>query len=262
MVGGLAALPTWSVVLVWMAICALVAVVARSTLRKYLSGQERTGVASVAGPLMPALGAAFALLSALSLAGEASRLLTAEQNVSQESAASSRLAWAATTPGIDPQAVQRGLLDYLVATRANEWSVTNENGDASTLSALTSLERATRSAAADQRVGSAPAGELLSSLDAVTSARRQRLATAARGLPGLYVAVVVLSGLALIVNSAALAVSSTWRVAALTVGLVTVVALSIALLFAISAPFGGGFVVDGGPIDRVIADMRGGLFVR
>ena len=94
------------------------------------------------------------------------------------------------------------------------------------------------------------------------SARRQRLATAARGLPTLYVAVVALSGLALIVNSAALAVSSTWRVAVLTAGLVTVVALSIALLFAISAPFAGGFIVGGEPLDHVVADLRAGLFVR
>ena len=144
----------------------------------------------------------------------------------------------------------------------NEWSTDNEEGDPETLGALAQIERSVRAAAGSQAVGSAPAGELLSSLDAVTSARRQRLATAARGLPTLYVAVVALSGLALIVNSAALAVSSTWRVALLTAGLVTVVALSIALLFAISAPFAGGFVVNGGPLDQVVADLRSGLFVR
>ena len=103
---------------------------------------------------------------------------------------------------------------------------------------------------------------MLSSLDAVTSARRRRLATASRGAPTLYVAVVALSGLALIVNSAALAVSSTWRVALLTLGLVTVDALSIAPLFAMSAPLAGGFVVNGGPFDHVVADLRSGLFVR
>jgi hypothetical protein len=250
------------VVVGWLTVCALFAVVARLVLDRIIAKDERSAALSVAGPLMPALGAAFALLSALSLAGEATRLRSAEENVSQEGAATARLAWAATNPGIEPQTIQRELLDYLVATRANEWSAENEDGDPATLAALARLERAVRAAAGGQTVGSAPASELLSSLDAVTSARRQRLATAARGLPTLYVAVVALSGLALIVNSAALAVSSPWRVAVLTAGLVTVVALSIALLFAISAPFAGGFVVDGGPIDHVVADLRAGLFVR
>ena len=262
MVGGLAALPTWVVVVGWLTVSAVFAVVALLLLDGLLSKEERNGALSVAGPLMPALGAAFALLSALSLAGEATRLRTAEENVSQEGAATSRLAWAATNPGIEPQAIQRELLDYLVATRANEWSAENENGDPATLAALARLERAVRTEAGGQGVGSAPASELLTSLDAVTSARRQRLATAARGLPALYVAVVALSGLALIVNSAALAMSSTWRVAVLTGGLVAVVGLSIALLFAISAPFSGGFVVGGGPLDHVITDLRVGLFVR
>jgi hypothetical protein len=250
------------VVIVWLTVCASVAVGARLTFDRMLTIEERRSAVSVAGPLMPALGAAFALLTALTLAGEATRLRSAEDNVSQEGAATARLAWAATNPGIEPQGIQHELLDYLVATRSNEWYAANDNGDPATLTALARLERAVRTAAGDQRVGSAPGGELLSSLDAVTSARRQRLATAALGLPTLYVAVVALSGLALIVNSAALAVSSTWRVALLTAGLVTVVGLSIALLFAISAPFAGGFVVDGGPLDHVVADLRGGLFVR
>ena len=262
MTDGLASRPTWVVVIGSLTVCALIAVVARVVFKRGLMDGERSSATSVAGPLMPALGAAFALLTALSLAGEAAHLRSAEDNVSEEGAATARLAWAATNPGIEPQDIQRDLLDYLVATRAKEWSTGREAGDPTTLGALTRLERATRAEAGGQTVGSAPAGELLSSLDAVTSARRLRLATAVHGLPGLYVAVVVLSGLALIVNSAALAVSTTGRVAGLTAGLVAVVGLSIALLFAISAPFSGGFVVSGGPLDQVIADLRSGLFVR
>ena len=118
MVGGLATLATWVVVLVWLTVGALFAVGARLAFGRFLTADERRAAVSVAGPLMPALGAAFALLSALSLAGEATRLLAAEENVSQESAASARLAWAATNPGIEPQPIQQELLDYLVSTRA------------------------------------------------------------------------------------------------------------------------------------------------
>ena len=46
-----------------------------------------------------------------------------------------------------------------------------------------------RSESVSPGIGSAQAGELLTSLGAVTSARRLRLATAAHQLPGFYVAV-------------------------------------------------------------------------
>ena len=55
---------------------------------------------------MPALGAVFALLAALSLSSEAAELRKADQDVAAEAAAASRLAWASTTPGVDTEAVQ------------------------------------------------------------------------------------------------------------------------------------------------------------
>jgi hypothetical protein len=45
-------------------------------------------------------------------------------------------------------------------------------------------------------------------------------------------------------------------------GLVVVVALTSALLLALTAPFLGGFVADGGPLDVVTADLRAGVFAR
>jgi hypothetical protein len=260
---GLAGLPTWVCVLLSLIACAMFAVVARLVVERFLqTAEQRSHALSVAGPLMPALGAAFALLSALSLAGEASHLRTAEENVSQEGAASARLAWAATTPGVQPREIQGALGDYLVSTRTNEWSAGNEDGNPEARAALARLERAVRAQAGQSTVGSGPAGELLASIDAVSSARRQRLATATRGLPGLYVGVVAFSGLALIGNAAALSAFSSRRVALLITGLVAVVGLSIALLFAISAPFSGGFLVGGGPLDEVINDLHSGFFAR
>ena len=209
---------------------------------------------------MPALGAAFALLAALSLAGEAAETRAAESDVGLEAAAASRLAWGSTSPGLDPDRIQTPLLTYLEATRAREWSLDDHRGDEETLPALAELEGAVREAAATDGLGSAQAGELLSSLGSVTSLRRQRLTTASHALPDFYVAVVVLSGLALIVNSSALALAAGRRVALLTSGLVVVVALAVALLFALSAPFSGGFVVDDAPIADVISDLRSGVF--
>ena len=70
------------------------------------------------------------------------------------------------------------LLTYLHATRANEWSSPDQRGDTETLAALADLERRTRARAEAPGVGSPQASEMLGSLDALTTARRQRLADA------------------------------------------------------------------------------------
>ena len=87
----LVSLPVWALVVIALAVGALVAIGARVALRRWLSDEE-AGVAAVAGPLMPALGAVFALLAALSLSSEAAELRSADQDVADEAAAASRLA--------------------------------------------------------------------------------------------------------------------------------------------------------------------------
>jgi hypothetical protein len=256
----LASAPIWLLLAGWLALCGLVAAGARVGLLQAVPEDERPSVGPVAAPLMPALGAVFALLTALSLASEAGQLRAAEDQVSTEAAAASRLAWAATSPGIASEPVHAALVSYLETTRTEEWRGESERGDPATLSALATLERRVRIDAATDGVGTPQASDLLGSLAAVTSARRQRLATASHGLPTLYVAVVAISGLALIVNSSAVALTGRRRVALLPLGLVGVVGLALALLFAISAPFLGGFVASGGPIDSVVSDIHDGVF--
>ena len=256
----LASLPTLMLVVTWLAVCGAGAVGTRWLLQRVIPEDQRHQAGTVAAPLMPALGAAFALLAALSLAGEAAQLRSAEDQASQEAAAASRLAWGSTSPGFDRVPVQAALQTYLEATSSREWESPPVGGHESALAALADLERAVRADAARTGVGSAQAGELLASLDALTSARRQRLANAHHGLPDFYVAVVALSGLALIANSSALALAAGRRVAYLPAGLVLVVGLALALLFAISGPFRGGFVVSRYPIDQVVADLHADVF--
>ncbi len=249
----------WALTILSLAVCAATAVGFRLLLRRTLA-DDPSRAAAVAGPLMPALGAVFALLAATSLATEAGQFRSSEENVSAESAAASRLAWAATTPGIDRAPIQRQLATYLASTRRNEWVGRNREGDPRTMVALGRLERTVRTEAAGKDVGSAQAGELLGALDSLTSLRRQRLAAGANELPDLYLIVVLMSGLALVANSAALALGHPGRFAALTTGLVVVVALALALLIAISSPFEGGFVANGGPLDAIRDALHAGSF--
>lgn len=262
MVSWLSSLPAWLLVLAWLGMAVLVAAVGRVGVRALVSKEEHDHLPQVAAPLMPALGAVFAIFAALTLAGEAGYLRTAENLVSDEAAAASRLAWASTSPGVETEPVQSALHDYLRSTRAGEWEDADTPGadDPATARDLATLERVVRAQAADPEIGTPASTELLASLDAVTSARRARIAESSRELPALYVLTLVAAGLALIFNAGALTVRSGLRTAVLAGGLACVVGLSLALLFSITAPWRGPLVVSGSPVDEVISDLEDGFF--
>src|SRR5580700_10433069 len=122
----------------------------RLAVRALVPATERDTAYTIAAPLMPALGALFALFMGLTLASEASFLASAQGIVSNEAADASRLAWAATSPGVDTAPIQSALLGYLRATRAYEWQGSNaaEGNDLATVRAIANLESAVRTQAA------------------------------------------------------------------------------------------------------------------
>src|SRR5260370_23264770 len=216
----LTALPAAALVISGLVLALLVAIGGRLAVRALIPAAERQGAHTIAAPLMPALGAIFALLMGLTRASEAGFLESARGMVSGEALDASRLAWAATSPGVDSEPIQAALLGYLQATRAHEWNGSNAaNGDdPATTHAIASLENAVRTQAARPTLGTPTSTELLASLDALTSDRRARLAAASRQLPALYLAVLLLSGAALIVNATALTLRSGRRAALLVRG--------------------------------------------
>jgi len=258
----LTSLPAVVLVVGWLGIASLVAVAARVVVRTLVPAAEQDRVPQIVSPLMPTLGAAFAIFAALSLASEAGYLRTAEGLVSDEAAASSRLAWAATSPRVDSESIHAALRDYLQTTREREWdgAAASSGDDAATALAIARLERRVRTEAARPELGSSASTELLASLDGVTSGRRARIAAASRDVPALYVVTLVVSGLALIVNAGALIFRSSRRTSLLIAGVAGVVGLSLALLFSLSAPWRGPLVVSGHPLDVIISDLQSGFF--
>jgi hypothetical protein len=258
----LTSLPAIVLVGGWLAVMVAVAALSRWLVRVVVPATEGDQVPGIAAPLMPALGAAFAVLMALTLASEAGYLRSAQDLVSNEAAQASRLAWTATSPAVDSAGIQTALTVYLTATRANEWRDVGvaEDSDPATSAALAGLERVTRTEAARPEVGAPAANALLGSLDALTTARRARLAAATRELPALYVLTLLVSGVALVVNGGALTFRSSLRTSSLVLGLAAVVGLSMALLFALSGPWTGEVQVSGQPIDTVLRDLRAGFF--
>ena len=260
----LTSLPAPVLVVGGLAAALLVAVGSRLAVRALIPAAERDGAYTVAAPLMPALGAVFALLMALTLASEAGLLASAQGIVGNEAADASRLAWAATSAGVNSAPIQSALLGYLQATRANEWHGNNaaDGDDPATAHPLANLEDAVRTQAARSALGTPTSSELLSSLDALTNDRRARLAAASHVLPVLYVVVLALSAAALLANAAALTMRSGRRATVLIGGLVVVIGLSMALLFALGTPWRGSITVSGQPIDAVVHDLNAGYFQR
>jgi len=259
-VGVVTSLPAWLLVVVSLVLSLIIACGARVLVRAVVPEAEYDSVQGIAAPLMAALGAVFAVMMALTLAGEAGYLRTAQDLVSEEAEAASRLAWAATSPGVGSQPIHAALLDYLQVTRANEWRDLSADGDPDTEQAISSLERVVRAEAARDEIGTPASTELLTSLDAVTSGRRARTAAASREIPVLYVVTLIAAGVALIANAASLAFRTSLRTLSPVMGLAVVVGLSIALLFALSAPWRGPLIVSGQPLDAVVRDLQNGLF--
>jgi hypothetical protein len=247
-----------------LAASALVAVGSRLVVKALVPSSQREESHAIAAPLMPALGAAFAILTALTLANEAGYLTSAQTIVSNEAADASRLAWAATTPRVQGTAIKTALGRYLVATRANEWrgSSAADGDDPATVTTLATLERAVRAEVVRPQLGTPTSTELLASLDTLAADRRARLAAASRELPGLYVITLAVSAIALLATASTLTIRGRWRSALIITGLVAVVGLSMSLLFALGSPWRGPIVVSGHPLDAVIRDLTNGYFRR
>jgi hypothetical protein len=260
----LTSLPIAVLIIGGLAAALLFAAGARLALRALIPAAQQDSAYAVAAPLMTALGALFALTMAFTVATEAGWLASAEGIVSNEASDASRLAWAATSPGVSPAPIHSALLGYLRATRAYEWQGNHaaDGNDPATSQALAKLENVVRAQAARPGLAVSTSSELLASLDALTSDRRGRLAAASHELPVFYVAVLVVAAAVLITNATVLTLRSGWRAGLPVGGLVAVVGLSVALLFGLGTPWRGSITVSGQPIDVVTQDLTTGYFHR
>lgn len=254
--------PSWLLVVASAGFFAAVVVTTRLLAHRTLGDDDRTKVLAIVGPLTPALAALFAVMVAFTVVNEAGYLRAAQSAAGTEASAAGRLAWAATSPGVDGVPVQRALSAYLRAITGPEWTGTFESDpvDGTVARRLRRLEALTRAQATRPGASNAVSAELLAALDAVTVARRDRLSEASRGIPLAYLGLLVVAGLALVVNVALLTLWWGHRGLLLVVGVATLVALTLALLIGISAPFAGALTVDHAAIDRVVLDLRDGFF--
>ena len=218
------------------------------------------------------IGALFAFLTAFLINSAYSTVRSTNEIVAAEASAANRVAWATRgLPSADVSAVQESLSAYLSALETEEWPHLGEPTSVETGQTGTESELATPELNALQQkvfeVGSRPyvpplsAEALQAAVDDLGSERRARLAAANSVLPFSLFALAVISGIALITNLIVTTLRDGPRASIVSAGIVLVVALDIALILGVTAPFDGPFTVKVDPIVTLFQEITDGRYL-
>lgn len=257
----LSARSVWALFGIFLAWFAAWSVAVFLVLDAVITGGRQEEMATVAAPLMPAIGTLFAFLTAFVIATEWTQHRDAERNVVLEAGAALRFALACRWPTFDGSAPLRRLVDYLDAVVTAEWpSLVEGRGEEGAGARLAEFEHSAREAVSRAPQLPAPVvAELLQSADAVALARAERVQMARRELPPALFVLTFISGVVLNLDAISLALQHETLLGIVIGGLVLVIALDLALVVAIGAPFRGSLRVDARPVvdvrDRVAGDL-------
>ena len=225
-----------------------------------VADEHQAGLADISGPLMTAFGALFAFLTAFVITIEWNQHRDIEQIVGQEADACVRLIWASRSPGCDGPGTRAALLRYLRSVRREEWPTlaTGSDGCRQTHDLMTTLQEHVREMAADPDVHEFAAEELIKAADKMAVTRADRLNAAGHDLPTPLFLLAFLAGIMLTLNSVALSLHLERGYSIVIGGLVILIAMDLALLVALSAPFSGALRVHGRPLARVLDNREAG----
>jgi len=227
--------------------------------------RERTGLAAAA--YMTALGSLFAILTGFLINSEYATLRQAQSLVGKEAAAASRLAWATEAlPSVDTALVQQRLGVYLTDSEESDFKAfgTDKAQNAQTspgFGSLRELQSVSFTIASRPYVASATANAIESSMADLTDARRELLSIADSEMPIELLLLSAIAGFALIINALFVSLRSGGNTVYVAVGIILIVALDLALIVGISAPFRGPFVVDAGPVQTMANEVQSGVYL-
>jgi hypothetical protein len=228
------------------------------------STADREGAGLTAAAYMTALGSLFAILTGFLINSEYSTLRQTQNVVGREVAAASQLAYAtAALPPVDAERVQEALRSYFESLEIVEWqALARDRADRSRgFEELAALQAEVYAIGPRAYAPPSAVGSMEQATDRLTEARRERVVIASQVLPAPLFALSVLAGFALIVNALFVAVRSGSRYSLVALGIILVVALDLAAILAISAPFRGPFQVDTEPIAQVVAELARGSYL-
>jgi len=218
------------------------------------------------------IGALFAFLTAFLINSAYSTVRSTNEIVAAEASAANRVAWATRgLPSADVSAVQESLAAYLSALETKEWPHLGEptsvhSGEAGTESELATpelnaLQQKVFEISSRSYVPTLSAEGLQSAVDDLGSQRRARLAAANSVLPFSLFLLAVISGIALITNLIVTTLRDGPRASIVSAGIVLVVALDIALILGMTAPFDGPFTVKIDPIITLFQEITDGRYL-
>ena len=226
-----------------------------------ISSEDSVELQSAATALMPALGVLFSLLTGFVISNQWTRAREASAVIGVEADAALRLALATRPRGVDGDDTRIRLLTYLDAVIDHEWPAmdapdTARAGHPDAVASLRRLGDDTRVLAMSDDTSDPVTWDLLGAFESVAMTRRDRLNLAGNGLPAPLFLLVMLSGVALSINAAVLAVGLDRSAGVLIAVLVVVIALDLALIVAISGPFTGHMRVEPRPLEAVRDELR------
>lgn len=233
--------------------------------RRIGSNREPAGMAAAA--YMTALGSLFAILTGFLINSEYTTLRQAQTLVGREVAAASRLAWATEgLPSVDTSLIQVRLGTYLSDSEMFDWNAfasTDPRGAqvSPAFRSLQALQSTSFTIASRSYVRSATANAMEESTADLTTVRRELISIASSEMPIQLFLLSVIAGFALIVNALFVALRTGGNTVYVAIGIIAVVALDLALVVGISAPFRGPFVVDRAPVKAIADEVRTGVYL-
>lgn len=233
-------------------------------LHRVVPAGRREPTGNTAAAYMTALGSLFAILTGFLINAEYQSQRDAENLISTETAAATRLAWSTEgLPSADVSLVQDSLTEYLGTLEEYEWPAMVE-GNPERSRAFEPLGRvqsnvfnvASRPYATDASVEG-----MRSAIADMTSLRRERIASSQELLPVGLLALAVLSGFALIANAITVTLRSGRLDIFVAAGIALIVALDLALIVGLGAPFQGPFQASVEPVERLHDEMAAGQYL-
>jgi Protein of unknown function (DUF4239) len=248
----------FGMLLAWFAVWAAAAYLMLDTVIRV---EAQGDLGTIAGPLMGALGALFAFLTAFVITIEWGQHREAEHTVGMEADACVRLAWISQSPGCDGATIRRHLAAYLGSVLNEEWPALSDGaGCEATHDRMSQLQYRVRGIAADTDVPASVSNDLTTAADAIAVTRSERLNAAARDLPTPLFLLAFLSGVVLAVNAIVLALHLDHAYGLAIAGIVALIPLDLGLLLAIAMPFKGDLRVEGHPLVRVLDNLTRGRY--
>jgi branched-chain amino acid transport system substrate-binding protein len=219
--------------------------------------------APVAAAYMTALGSLFAIFTGFLINSEYGTLRETQRLVGSEVAAASQLAF--NTQGLSAPQVELVIDDldaYLRRVDESEWRVLGAGGgtEVSAFNELKQLQGRVRQVGLQPETPTLAADAMQQAVDQLAAIRRQRVAISAESLPLALFGISALAGIALIFNAMVVALRSGHKYSLIAWGIVAVVALDLAAILAIGAPFRGAFQADRVPIRDLSAELSEGRY--